>query len=162
MIAPIGVGKAATTIAESAEKLGGKGAGTATQATSEEFEQLLQDPAQADATANTGQIAGATAAGGPAAGPASAPATQVSALQAEAPQAVGPGDKILRGIDQVRGEADKLVKGVSEISEASGPAQASDLLAMQASLMDFEVTTQVGGKAMQESNQAVQTLLKGQ
>lgn len=161
MIAPIGVGKAATTIAESAEKLGGKGAGTATQVTSEEFEQLLQDPAQADATANTGQIAGATAAGAPAAGPASAPA-QVSALQAEAPQAVGPGDKILRGIDQVRGEADKLVKDVSEISEASGPAQASDLLAMQASLMDFEVTTQVGGKAMQESNQAVQTLLKGQ
>lgn len=161
MIAPIGVGKAATTIAESAEKLGGKGAGTATQVTSEEFEQLLQDPAQADATANTGQIAGATAAGGSAAGPTNSPA-QVSALQAEAPQAVGPGDKILRGIDQVRGEADKLVKGVSEISEASGPAQASDLLAMQASLMDFEVTTQVGGKAMQESNQAVQTLLKGQ
>lgn len=161
MIAPIGVGKAATTIAESAEKLGGKGAGTATQATSEEFEQLLQDPAQADATATTGQIAGATAAGGPTAGPANSPA-QVSALQADAPQAVGPGDKILRGIDQVRGEADKLVKGVSEISEASGPAQASDLLAMQASLMDFEVTTQVGGKAMQESNQAVQTLLKGQ
>jgi Type III secretion basal body protein I, YscI, HrpB, PscI len=161
MVAPIGVGKAATAVAESAEKLGGKGAGAATDAASEQFEQLLEEPAQAGATTAASQIAGATAAGGQAAGSAMAP-TQVSALQAKATDVAGPGDKILRGIDQVRGEADQLVQRVSEMSEAGGPGKASDLLSMQASLMDFEVTTQVGGKAMQESNQAVQTLLKGQ
>jgi hypothetical protein len=167
MVAPIGVGKAATAVAEGAEKLGSKGAGTATHAASEQFQQLLEDPSHATAGANPGQVAGATGAGGTGAAgtalssaqaPAQAPAVQTKATEA----AAGPGDKILHGIDQIRGEADQLVQQVGAMSEGGGTGKASDMLSMQASLMSFEVATQVGGKGMQETNQAVQTLLKGQ
>ena len=165
MVAPIGVGKAATAVAEGAEKLGSKGADKATHAASEQFEQLLEEPSQATAAANPGQVAGATGVGGTTAGaalsPAQAPA-QAQAVQAKATEAAGPGDKILQGIDQVRGEADQLVQQVGEMSEGGGSGKVSDMLSMQASLMSFEVATQVGGKGMQETNQAVQTLLKGQ
>jgi hypothetical protein len=160
------VGKAATALAEGAEKLGSKGADSATPGSAEHLEQLLQEPSQATATAGAGPAAGAAQA-------ADAKATasqlttsplQISTLQANAAQPVSPGDKILQGIDQVRGETDQLVQEVGQISEtgSGNGGKVSDLMSMQASLVDFEVTTQVGAKGMQETNQAVQTLLKGQ
>lgn len=153
MVAPVGVGKAATTVTETAEKLGSKGTSTATHTGAEHFENLLQEPQQPNAAAATGASQAA----------ASQP-MQVSTLQAKSSEPVGPGDKILRGIDQVRGEADKVVQEVGGLSETGGGngGKVSDLMSMQASVVDFQVATQVGGKGVQETNQAVQTLLKGQ
>lgn len=154
MVAPVGVGKAATAVTETAEKLGSKGTSAATHATgTEHFENLLQAPQQPNAAAATGASQAA----------ASQP-MQVSTLQAKSSEAVGPGDKILQGIDKVRGEADNVVHQVGQIAETGGGngGKVSDLMSMQASMVDFQVATQVGGKGVQETNQAVQTLLKGQ
>lgn len=157
MVAPIGVDKAATTFTRAAEKLSPK-SDASSQGGSSGFEQLLaQQPQQA--TASSG--AGAASAAAPVSG---TTASAVSASQAAtSAKPLGLGDKILSGIDKVRGEVHDVVQRVGELDETGSNrvGQMSDLMKIQASMVGFEVTTQVAGKGMQETSSAVQTLLKG-
>lgn len=152
MVAPTGIGKAATTVAETAGKAGGKTAGK------EQIEKFDKAMAKPDATAT--QAAGQAGTAG--VQPAPSQASAATGVEPAAP--TRPGDKILKGIDGMRNSARKLVDGVQSPGDTGiGPAgSVAEMLDTQKSLIDFEVTTQVGGKGVQETNQAVQTLLKGQ
>ena len=157
MVAPVGIGKAAATVTEKAST---PAAGSASKASVAKFQEALgkgPDAASAGGTVAAGQAQAAGNTGATTAPPATQPAL------AGPTTAPGPGDKILRGIDNVRNEASRLVLGATQSGGAVGDGgKVSDLLDMQASMIDFEVATQVGGKGVQETNQGIQTLLKGQ
>jgi hypothetical protein len=159
VVAPIGVDKAATAVTQAAEKLSPKSDAASSQGGAGGFEQLLaQQPQQATASS----AADAASAAAPVSG--STAASAVSASQAAtSTKPLGLGDKILSGIDKARGEVRDVAQQVGKLDETgtNRVGQMSDLIKIQASMVGFEVTTQVAGKGMQETSSAVQTLLKG-
>lgn len=170
MVAAAGIGKAATTVADKAT------ATTAKSASKEQvgrFDAAMHKPDQGSAAASSaaGQANQAGAVAGNAATQGGAPVAPAADAGKVTPGG-GPGDRILGGIDKMRNTAKNLADGPPAAS--SGTPAASEtgdpnlfgnvgkMMETQKSLIGFEVSTQVGGKGVQETNQAVQTLLKGQ
>lgn len=162
MVAAPGVGKAVATVADKAATTTAK---TASKEQIGRFDAAMAKPDQTGAAAVTGQ-GGQTAgvAGSAVRSTGAPPGVATAARPAGGAPSGGPGDKILRGIDNMRETARHLTGSTALGSGQSvGPlANMSELMDTQKSLIGFEVETQVGGKGVQETNQAVQTLLKGQ
>lgn len=163
MVAAAGIAKAATTVADKATTTTAK---TASKGQVGRFDAAMQKPDQGSAAVSSAASTanGAGAAAGTSALPGGAPPSATADAVKSAPGG-GPGDRILRGIDKMRTTATHLVDGTPASSGTDGASPTSDvadLMGTQRSLIGFEVTTQVGGKGVQETNQAVQTLLKGQ
>lgn len=170
MVAAAGIGKAATAVADKATTTTAKGASKEQVG---RFDKAMQErPGQGNAAASSAASpanqAGAVA--GNAVQPGVAPPSTAANAAGGTPGG-GPGDRILRGIDKMRTTAKHLVDGAPAASATPSSAETggtsplgnvSDMMDTQKSLIGFEVETQVGGKGVQETNQAVQTLLKGQ
>jgi hypothetical protein len=153
-----GVGKAASTAIEKTTTTVGK------SASKEQIQKFDAAMAKPDTAATAAGQAGAATANATQA-QAAAPAKVGAPAGASAPhKAASPGDKILRGIDDMRSSAKELVGGAQAPGNApvTAAGNVGDVLDVQKSLIGFEIETQVGGKGVQETNQGVQTLLKGQ
>lgn len=162
MVAPVGVGKAATDVAGGASKLGGASAGPAAKGGSggEHFERMLEDPNKtAEGVApNQGEAQAVQGEASVASSP-----SDVTTLKVDAPQAGAPGDKILGGIDKFRQESTHLVEKVERLSETGigNVSDLSELIPAQASLASFTVTSEAVSKGTGSVSQGIKTLFKG-